>query len=280
MKRIGIATWTLGGDDLDTKLRLLADMGYNAASVLGNFLEHTSPDDLSAVERTLEELDLVLTVHSNFNGPDKTPDEAKTVTQAERILDWHARTGRIAALTYDAPKIEVSTGVRRVDVTTIRTILTRVLSLTPGSGIRVGMEDYPLNTADLELLPDWAKTFPHWGILVDLGHMNMRLRKPRHDVQPLAPHAVENYLSAVPLRIVELHIHSNDGSADQHMPPYAGNADLASAARRLNDAGFDGISTIEIVPAWAKLDSDEVLPAVRKSLEFWNDLMDSSRPPA
>ena len=276
MSKIGIATWNLDGDSLDSKLRGFADMGYNAGSVLGNFLDRISPADLRAVEHTIEQRDLLLTVHSSFQGPDKMPDEAETLTQAERILDWHARTGRIAALTYDAPKIEVSAGVRRPDVTTITTILAKVLSLTAGSGIRVGMEDYPLNTADLDLLPDWANTFPHWGILIDLGHMNLRLRKPKHDPQPLAPGAVEAYLRSVPLEIVEVHVHSNDGTADQHAPPYAPNADLESAARVLGELGFRGISTIELVPAWCGLAPDEILPAVRKSLAFWSDLFGPS----
>lgn len=277
MHRIGIATWTLDGDSLDSKLRMVADMGYNAASVLGTFFQHVSSSDLAAVERTIEERDLLFTVHSNFQGPDKTPDEAKTVTQAERILDWHARTGRIATLTYDAPRIEVSAGVRRPDAVTIGTILEKVLSLTAGSGIRVGMEDYPLNTADLELLPDWANTFPHWGMLVDLGHMNMRLREPKHDPQPLAPGAVDAYLRSIPLRIIELHVHSNDGTADQHAPPYVGNSDMAAAARTLSDIGFSGISTIEIVPAWCGLQPDEVGEAVRRSLIYWSELLKKRR---
>jgi len=84
---------------------------------------------------------------------------------------------------------------------------------------------------------------------------------------------VEAYLKGIPWEIVELHVHSNDGSRDQHAPPYAPNADLPTAARVLREIGFTGVSTIELVPAWCGMPPEEIMPACRRSLEYWSDLL-------
>ena len=107
----------------------------------------------------------------------------------------------------------------------------------------------------------------------DLGHMNMMLREPKHDSQPLEPNAVESYIRRIPLTIAETHIHSNDGSEDQHLPPYMGNTDFEEAARALNEVGFEGIHTIEIVPGPDGLPREEILPAASKSILYWRDFL-------
>jgi len=268
MSRIGIAVWNFAGDNLD-KITTFADTGYAAISINGRFFDEPSESDHDAVRRVAEERDLLVTVHGGFHGPDKqTIDEAQTITRTRRVLEWQEETGRVAALTFDAPKIMVE-GIRRVDAKTVSSILGKVLSLTAGSGMKVGMEDFPLNESDLALLPDWPSEFSHYGMLVDLGHMNMRLRKNR---EYEGPAGVEDYLRALPVPIIELHIHSNGGARDEHAPPYAGNADIPTAARILKAMEFQGISTIEVVPAWCGLSSEEALPAAKKSLEYWKGL--------
>jgi sugar phosphate isomerase/epimerase len=275
MDRMGIATWAIDGESLSSKLRILANIGYDAACVLGNFLNEIPADDLASVERILHERDMVITVHSNFGRPKGEVDEKACLAQAERILEWHKRTGRVECLSYDAPWKEITKGVFRIDPTSILGVFEKVLDLTPESGMRVALEDCPLDDDEAVPFADWEK-YPHWGILVDLGHMNMRLREPKHDVQPLKPGAVEEFLRGIPAPILELHVHSNDGSEDDHLPPYMGNADLATAAHTLKQIGFSGVSTIEFGRAWCNSDAEQILHAARESMGYWSKLMSSS----
>lgn len=273
MNRIGIAVWNFPGDDLMAKVRTFAEMGYNAASVQGEFLDAFSPDDFTAGGDALHELDLLLTVHTGFVSADGAVSRDVVCSQAERILSWHASMGRVACLTYDAPWKEISPGAYRIDPTAIAETFEEVLLMSSGSGVRVALEDWPLRAEDMEECAGWPQKYPHWGVLIGLGHMNMRLREPKDSPRPIAPGATEAYLRAIPAQIVELHVHSNNGTRDQHAPPYMGNTEMASAARALRDVSFGGISTIEMVPSWCGLSPDDAIPAARQSLRYWKDLL-------
>lgn len=277
MDRIGIAVWNFPGELLAPKLRMFAEMGYTAVSVNNRLMDTLTDDEESLANRVLEEFDLVATVHGGLIAPGEPLDENLVLRRAERIFRWHKNTGRIACNSYDVPNAQTADGVRRKDPSQIIGVLRKLLDRFAESGVRVLLEDCPLNSEMSEYFAGWTKAYPHLGILVDLGHMNMRLREYRSD-QSLAPGAVENYLKAIPWEIAEIHIHSNDGSKDQHGPPYAPNADLKTAARVLREIGFKGISTIELVPAWCGLPEEEVIPACKKSLEYWKKLLNGDQP--
>ena len=266
MSTIGIATWNFDGDQLSTKLRMFAEMGYTAASINNRLLDSLSDDEESEISSVVAEYDLVLTFHGGL-------DEATALVRAERIVRWHQRTARIVCSSYDTPRVSIAEGIRRADPQPVLRIMEELLSIFAGTGIRVLLEDCPTDPEHMRHFEGWTDRFRHLGVLVDLGHMNLRLREPRHDPQPLEPGAVEAYLKGIPWEIVELHVHSNDGSRDQHAPPYAPNADLPTAARVLREIGFDGVSTIELVPAWCGMPPAEIVPACRQSLEYWRDLL-------
>ncbi len=266
--RTGIAIWNFQGDRIDTKLRAFAEMGYTAASINNHSLDVISDEEEAEASRVADEYDLVLTFHGGFTDESKDPQVA--VRRAERIARWQKRSGRIACTSYDVPGVPVPGRCSRKEPERIFGMLEGILATLAGTGVRVLLEDCPLRPDEMQ---GWAEKHPQLGILVDLGHMNLRLREPRHDPQPLKPGAVEAYLGSIPWEIVEVHVHSNDGTRDQHAPPYAPNADLVTAARVLKERGFDGISTIELVPAWCDLPAEEIIPACKRSLEYWNGLL-------
>ena len=276
MTRIGIATWNFEGDQLSPKLSMFAEMGYTAASINGRLLDSLSADDEAEATKIMEEHDLVLTVHSGLVKTDQPLDETAAVTRAKHIVSWQQHTGRIIASSYDTPRVSIAEGIRRTDPEPILGILIELLVVFAGTGIRVLLEDCPTDPEHMQHLQGWTDQYPHLGVLVDLGHMNLRLREPRHDPQPLEPGAIEAYLKGIPWEIVELHVHSNDGTRDHHAPPYAPNADLVTSARVLNEIGFTGVSTIELVPAWCGMPPEEIIPACRQSLEFWGSLLEGS----
>lgn len=266
MARIGIATWNFQGAELAPKLRMFAEMGYTAVSINNRLLDTITAQEEAEANLILDEFDLIVTAHGGF------VDEDVDMRRTERILQWHEHTGRIACNSYDVPSVVAADGIKRAVPEQISDTLAKLLDTFAGTGIRVLLEDCPLNSEIAQHFDGWTEKHPHLGTLADLGHMNMRLRERRSD-NPLKPGAVEGYLKALPWEIAELHIHSNDGSKDQHAPPYAPNADLASAAVVLREMGFDGISTIELVPAWCGLPEEEIIPACRKSLKYWRGLM-------
>ena len=45
---------------------------------------------------------------------------------------------------------------------------------------------------------------------------------------------------------MHVHVHDNDGTADQHLPLGEGTLDVAAAARALHAQQYDGLVTIEV----------------------------------
>lgn len=271
MSRIGIAIWNFAGDTLGDKLRRFAEMGYTAASINNSSLDLLSDDEEADAGRVADEYDLVLTFHGGFT--DKSQDPHLAVRRAERIARWHKRMGRVAITSYDVPGVPVPGCCNRKDPDQILGMLEDVLSIMKGTGVKVLIEDCPIYPRDTERLAGWTDRYPHLGVLIDLGHMNLRLREPRHDPQPLTPGGIEAYLKGIPWEIGEVHVHSNDGTKDQHAPPYAPNADMPTAARVLKEIGFGGISTIEFAPSWCGLPEEEIEGACRHSLAYWRGLL-------
>ena len=67
-----------------------------------------------------------------------------------------------------------------------------------------------------------------------------------------------------------MHVHDNDGTADQHLNPYGGNIDWADLAEALFDIGYAGVLNLETNPVSKKqLEegiSDEEITKAEKSL--------------
>lgn len=271
MSRIGIATWNFGEGTLCERVRTFAEMGYNAVSINNRALDFLTEEEEGEISKIADEHDLLLTFHGSLVS--KVADESTIIAHAERMVKWQKRTGRIKCASYDTPHVAIAEGIYRADPQPILGILDMVLSIFSGTGVRVLLEDCPIFPWQAERMKELAEKHVHLAILVDLGHMNLRLREPRHNPQPLKAGAVEEYLKGIPYEIAELHVHSNDGTKDQHAPPYAPNADLATAAKVLREIGFNGVSTIELVPAWCGMQPEEIIPACRKSLDYWANLL-------
>jgi len=272
MDRIGIALWNFEGDPIGN-LRMFVGMGYTAVSINGKLLDTFGESQEQEILRIATQSDIIFTFHGGL-----TNDEgASAQRRAIRILKWQECTGRVACVSYDTPRIHTPDGVKRADPEPILPIFREMLELFAGTGIRIALEDCPIDADHLQHLGALQDQYPHAGVLVDLGHMNLRLReRARMQTEPTRQE-INAYLNEIPWEIVELHVHSNDGTRDQHAPPYFPNADLPSAACTLRDMGFSGISTIEIAPRWCGLTADEAIPAAAKSLEYWRHLIERSK---
>ncbi len=115
-------------------------------------------------------------------------------------------------------------------------------------------------------------------MLIDLGHLNIRIPKPAGE-STFSIDAAREYLDRFDLPVNELHVHNNDGRADLHAPPTTGTADMAAIARLLIEKGVNCVSTIEIVPRWCGLTEQQGLDAAREALDFWHNAFVDPRSP-
>jgi sugar phosphate isomerase/epimerase len=60
------------------------------------------------------------------------------------------------------------------------------------------------------------------------------------------PGTLDALLASFGDRLVHVHVHDNDGTADQHLPLGEGTLDVEAAARALHQQQYDGLVTIEV----------------------------------
>ena len=256
--RYGIAVWNYQQEDepLDGLVEEFAGFGFDAVSFLPSQLVSCEPETAAALLALLRERGMAATVHGNFE-----MTRADVATILERFGD------RLAAVTMDAAMTADSCG-HFYDAPRMAALLREVEEATRERGLRFGVEDFPLDSRALEhYRGDLAPILdcPRYGALIDLGHLNLRRRGTAYFAR-LSP---ADYIRRVPLPIIEVHVHDNEGQRDSHGHIGFGNVPFEEIAQGLRDIGFDGISTIEIAPSFHGSTPAESRPRARESLEKW-----------
>lgn len=73
------------------------------------------------------------------------------------------------------------------------------------------------------------------GICLDTGHANVM------------GFAAADAVRLIGSRLYALHVHDNDGTGDQHQPPFAGTIDWSGFADALDEMGYTGTLNLEVV---------------------------------
>lgn len=236
-----------------------AGMGYDAMSFTSAQLKVLDPGEVQDAARALEALGLVATMHGNF---------AVSVEDLLGYLDLFA--GRVIRCTWDA-QMHSDTRGSFYDTGAMAPYIGGVLCGSEGSGLMVGVEDFPLDMGALDYYRSDLEPLiasGRYGMLIDVGHMNMRL----HGGGYFEGQSVGDYFRALPLEIVEVHLHDNDGTRDQHGHFGFGNTPFEQVAGALREVGFAGVSTIEIAPTFHGSSPRESKPRAQESLTRWREL--------
>lgn len=267
---IGIATWNYGGGPLASRIERFAGMGYNAVSLSAQDARALCDGSSPEVEEVIMAHSLAVVVHSGFGRSPEPGAAEQVVGDMGSYLSWHAMTGALRTVNYDARTTEGPDGKHPYDADWMRDVLRRLLDLSTGTGVTVGVEDWPRTPEQMQSVEDLL-SYSHYGVLIDLGHLNMRIRGSETPGDSFPVDAAQAYLDGFRLPVNELHVHSNNGERDQHAPPTIGSADMRELARMLKRMDVRGPSTIEIMPAWSGLSEEEGWAAARDAVSFWRE---------
>jgi len=257
--RYGVAVWNWHDppQPLPEFISELVSEGFGAIAVQPREILGLDHQELADVLAVLDEHDMPVTVHA-----------AAADFPADTMHGLLNRLGsRFHAVTFDGIMVPAPSG-RRWDAAAMVQTLLMVDRLGAQVGVRFGIEDFPIDAqAITEFAADLApvRDNPRWGMLVDLGHLNIR----RHASGYFGARSVTDNIQRLPATVHELHIHDNDGTRDVHMPLGTGTLDYAEAARALRDMGFDGIATIEVCPSLHGRRPAEVWQTRAESLNRW-----------
>ena len=259
--RYATAIWnyTEPGVPLPDLVREFVDFGYDTISLSsGQFPDFDDPS-LRETAALVRDRGLGVTIHGAFDFG---------VEGVARALDLFGDA--VLAATFD-PLTEVDSCGSSYATARMAPVVAEILRRSEGSGLRVGIEDLPLDThaldtyrADLGPLTE----NPRYGMLLDVGHLNLRLRRWSY-YQSLS---VADTITRIPIPIVEAHLHDNNGEGDQHGHFGFGNVDFAAVAEALRSVGFEGVSTVEIAPSFHNSTPAASKPHSQASLAEWRAL--------
>lgn len=238
-RRLAFTEWGIIADNSKAKLEYFKSIGFEGVSFLNRFL--TSEDSLDP-----ELLDFIrinnttVIVHSAF-GMDTSAVGAIDYIREQivAIKRWVEKTGiGIEMVNFDP-------GVNKngFDLAETAKGINYAYSELNPLNIKVGFENWVVN-AKLEILYEIHKQMvsKDIGMLLDLGHLNIVKTDILTDGMTFA-----DYVKQIPFNIYELHIHDNNGKEDQHLPLGYGNAPVEELIDAVEQKGFDGFMTLEIV---------------------------------
>lgn len=255
----GIAVWNYATQDqpLADLVGELADMGFDSMALQLHLFGRITSGEAEALAEAIEQHGLLATLHTNFD-----LFQLQDLRQALELFG-----PRLQTVTLDAAKITTSIGTF-FSAEQMRPVLETIAEHAPE--VRFGVEDFPLDAAALEFYHGAMGEMlqhPRYGTLIDLGHLNLRQRTHPYFETPAA-----EQIRQVPVPIIEVHVHNNDGTRDLHRHLDEGNLDLPGAAHGLREIGFNAIGTLEVAPGLHDGVIADSKPRLPQSLEIWRNL--------
>lgn len=229
----GVAIWNYAGDAVENAERF-RQAGFDAISWNAPlFVDRYNDDDRERVAAYLKQSGQYFTMHNLLPNP-YDPKEQESARYAWNcIADWNRRHQLLRGMTFDFwhPHDDQLP------------LLRECMDVFEGQDVFFACEDTPLNARTMEKFAKYLKPSDDVGILIDLGHMNIR-QWMREE------HEREDFMQVfrqLPMKLRELHVSDNKGRKDEHREVGYGNLPLADVAAAVKSIGFDGIVTVEIV---------------------------------
>ena len=198
-------------------------------------LDSLSPSDLTGLKRELD-YNPVLSLHAPFMdlSPGAVDSMVRTATMERfrQILDVAEVLGPRTVVFHSG--YEKWKYALNVELWLEKSLLTwrQVCERAAGIGVKVAIENiFEDEPSNLKLLMEHMNS-ANFGICFDTGHFNLFSRIP-----------LEDWMEALNPYILELHLHDNDRSSDQHLPIGEGLFDFARFFALLRNR--DCVYTIE-----------------------------------
>ncbi len=269
----GLAIWHYPHRNDLENARFFAENGFGGVSMHGRAMAKICMDEKRSAEfaALIQEKKLVLTAHGKLPASHGEADVEEFKLYVDSVAKWQEKYGLLAVYSFDVPQ-EIRDN--------ILPYVEYVLQYKQFE--KVAVEDFGLTEAERAQIEP-LKGNGRFGYLIDVGHMNIRLRglntdpvtlfanSPQECPQTEAPYFAE-FLRAFKSKefpIFEIHLHNNDGISDQHCFLEDGTIDMMMMADVLIEIGYDGIVTIESVPRLQGCHYPESDARIVNTFELW-----------
>jgi sugar phosphate isomerase/epimerase len=246
---LGMALWLLKGGTLPELVRWASEHEFAAVSFYQHVLDVPAAERAEAA-RIVRDAGLCVTFHANLADRPARPgdlDEPFLDRLCAEVLWWQGETGRVRSCCFDPLHVKGPDDALRFDVPLNRRLVLCAAEHFGSSGVRTGIENsfgapgcYQ-SVADVRRFAE-ACGLPQMGLLLDAGHANIHVQNGGKE----APARIGEFVRALPLEILEVHVTDNRGLKDEHRHLGYGNLDLAALLSALMARGFRGPLTVEV----------------------------------
>lgn len=271
----GLAIWHYPTRNDLENVRFFADHGFEAVSMHGRAMakvgmNETLGADFAAVIR---EKNMILTAHSKLPLSHSEEEIALFKRDIDAIAKWQKQYGLLEVLSFDVAQEVRDNVMPYIDY---------VLQYEQFG--KVALEDFGV-TEDERAQIEPLKGNSRFGYLIDIGHMNIRIRGLNTEPINLFRNSssecpktdnpgYDEFLQAFRSKefpIFEIHLHNNDGAGDLHDFLERGTIDMQAIANILKEMDFEGVVTIETVPRLAGYFYPEADDKIMETFAYWKN---------
>ena len=253
--------WNYRGNRFDDAYRL-HQLGFDAVSWLGSEFDQMNEEDDQRLVAMLKETGMELTIHGRLPDPADLEMCESFHKAVKRTAAWQQKYVLLYSWTFDFWTEQEKT----------LPYLEEVLCAFRGTNTVIAAEDIPLNKIQMKGFEKIIHPKDRFGILIDVGHMNIRQRC----IELVEAEDFVAAFQALPLPVIEVHLHDNLSYKDDHMYFGYGNLPLDAIVTGLKKVGFNGFSTIEIVSHGRGWSEEETFTHTVNSrdlfLNRWNEV--------
>lgn len=235
-----------------------ADGGFDVMSFSPQQLLKMGAGQKKALTRLLDARGLGVVLHGGFD---------VEIEDLRALVDM--LQGRLLDITFDA-ELHWTTAGYLFNVEKMCPYLQQLDTLARSHGFCYGMEDFPEGSRAVDVYAEQLQLLfdsPRFGILIDVGHLHQSM----HGFGYINP-SFEEHFAQLPCKLLEVHLHDNDGRNDLHLPLGASSIDFKAVAHGLDAIDFDGVCTVEVIPSQHGGTFADARRQSVESLKFWQRL--------
>ena len=272
----GLAIWHYPTRNDLENVAFFAKNGFSSVSMHGKAMVKVSVDEVLSKEfaDAIKENGITLTTHANLPQTHSEEDVKEFKHNIDCIAKWQKQYGLLEVLSFDVAQ-EVRDNVMPY--------IEYVLGYEQFG--KIALEDFGV-TEDEKAQIEPLKNNSRFGYLLDIGHMNIRIRgenpypinlfknSPLECPKTSTP-GYSEFLQAFRSKefpIFEIHLHNNNGIDDIHSFLEDGTIDMRTIYAVLKETGFDGIVTIETVPRLSGYVYPEADDKILETFKYWKEI--------
>lgn len=262
MLTIGVSSTLYLNLDLDQIVEKLAEYGYSSLEIVADvpqkWSENFDKKEQQKLADTLESFGFQSSIHTpiwDINiASHITSFRNLSINQIKWSMNLAQNLGSKLIVLHPGhtPPFLFISSLREKGKMNFTNSLQNLIDYSLETGVPIGLENIPLNLSfcyTLEHLIEYVNSFEKLNVTLDIAHAYiiekfLQLLEPQK-TSPLPEERIAETIKKLGKRIINIHLHDNDGSFDQHKVPGEGTINFKPIMKALKEINYNNLITLE-----------------------------------